>query len=279
MQIPAGATNNSVIYFLVPSPMAEKMLYYPMCMGHFTCDRNYLTERAIYPSYLLLYMQQGDLHVQTRSFTGTAQQGDVLLLNCYEYHKYYCSSSCEFLFVHIAGSNTKDLCDEIVRVNGPIFKPFNETALTAGINRFIDSAAAGLRQDEIENSLSVYSMLLQLFNSRSLRSTSIEKHTPLDETMRYIAANLDKPLTLDELAERSGFSKYHFARLFKLHVHLSPYQYIRISRIQKAQCLLTATHMSVKEIARCTGFNSESNFSFAFSQHVGMSPQEFRRNF
>ena len=277
MHIPQGALDKSTLYFMVPSPMAERLLFHATSFGHYYCDSTYFTERRTYESYLLLYMLDGTLHVNTEAYTAAVSAGELLVLNCYEYHKYYATENCEFTFLHVAGSNSRELCDEIVRINGPVCKPFDGDRVQECMEALIAAAATGQRQSEVINSVMLYNLLLELMQNRSVSATHIRKHMPLEETLKYISDNLSRRLTLDELADKSGFSKYHFARVFKMHMHMSPYQYIRMSRIQKAQLLLATTHLTVKEIAWQTGFNSESNFTYAFSQQVGMPPQAFRK--
>jgi len=71
-------------------------------------------------------------------------------------------------------------------------------------------------------------------------------------------------------------SMFHFSRLFKKKIGQPPYPFILTSRIDRAKILLKSTSLTVKEIARMIGFNSETNFISTFSSRVGIPPQKFR---
>lgn len=93
----------------------------------------------------------------------------------------------------------------------------------------------------------------------------------------YIEANIDKDLSLEELASVSNFSKYHFSRIFDAMVGETPFEFIRRVRLEKAASLLSInTHKSVTEIALQCGFNDLAVFSRNFSEYFEVSPTEWQ---
>jgi AraC-like DNA-binding protein len=92
----------------------------------------------------------------------------------------------------------------------------------------------------------------------------------------YIENNFDKKHTLDQLAEKSGFSRYFFCRIFKDVVGESPINYVNKCRTINAKRLLLETSNSIKKIMIETGFDNESHFFKLFKQQVGSTPSEFR---
>ncbi|WP_201411697.1 AraC family transcriptional regulator [Mesorhizobium sp. J8] len=92
-----------------------------------------------------------------------------------------------------------------------------------------------------------------------------------------IEARMSQKLSLADLAERSGFSPDHFARLFKKATGKTPYQYLMDSRIQRARYLLANTSMPIMQIAAECGFADQVHFNKAFSKIVGRPPGAFRR--
>ena len=101
---------------------------------------------------------------------------------------------------------------------------------------------------------------------------------PLGAVSEYISANWDKELTLPGLAELSGFSQFHFIRVFRGKHGYSPMQFIQKLRIEKAKELLgdESESMKIHEVARASGFKDPLYFSKAFRQWTGMSPEKFR---
>ncbi|MEM8804564.1 MAG: AraC family transcriptional regulator [Cyanobacteria bacterium P01_G01_bin.38] len=97
------------------------------------------------------------------------------------------------------------------------------------------------------------------------------------QVLDYIDAHLGSELTLADLAELVGMSQFHFGRLFKQSLGLSPYQYLLQQRVERAKQLLKHTaDKSIVEIALECGFNSHSHFGRKFRQLTGITPKAYR---
>lgn len=72
-------------------------------------------------------------------------------------------------------------------------------------------------------------------------------------------------------------SRFHFARLFRSDMGISPHQYLIGQRLQKAKALLRLDAGTVGEVAIETGFANGTSFARAFRRRVGVSPQEWKR--
>lgn len=99
----------------------------------------------------------------------------------------------------------------------------------------------------------------------------------VQEICLYVQNHLADPLTSSALAQQLFVSEGHFRYLFRAALGISPSDYIRQIRIQKAQELLQTSLLSIKCIAEETGFSDYRKFSRIFKQEKGMSPMEFRR--
>ena len=106
------------------------------------------------------------------------------------------------------------------------------------------------------------------------QSKNIEK---LVAVTNYIDSHRSEDLSVEQLAELAGFSKYHFERLFKSSMGISCYQYITKRRVMMAQELLGDTDLSVMDIALQSGFFSLSTFNRVFKDMNGCSPTEYRK--
>jgi AraC family transcriptional regulator len=99
----------------------------------------------------------------------------------------------------------------------------------------------------------------------------------LKRTLAYIHENLDRDISLAGLAGVTGLSPSHFAPLFRLSTGFAPYQYVMHQRIERAKTLLSGGSVSVGEIAQQVGFCDQSQFARQFKQHVGLTPQAYRK--
>lgn len=92
-------------------------------------------------------------------------------------------------------------------------------------------------------------------------------------------ARLAEDITLDELAAEAHLSPFHFARMFKQSVGVSPRVYLTQLRMEKACELLARTDLSITEIAFEVGYSSNPVLARVFIKHQHMSPSDYRRAF
>ncbi|PLR78376.1 AraC family transcriptional regulator [Bacillus sp. V3-13] len=106
----------------------------------------------------------------------------------------------------------------------------------------------------------------------------MKRSLEIDEAVAYIHTHLHDQLTLARLAEHVAYSPYHFSRMFKEQVGLSPLYYVSALRLQKAKDLLINTGLSIRDIGLEIGQQSLGTFTTRFSKCVGVTPSEFRHS-
>jgi AraC family transcriptional regulator len=99
----------------------------------------------------------------------------------------------------------------------------------------------------------------------------------LQRVLDYIAANSHLDIQLDDLADVADMSRFHFARLFRLGMGVTPHRYLMDQRLQQAKALLRLDTRSVSEVAVETGFANAGHFARVFRRYVGVSPTEWKR--
>lgn len=92
----------------------------------------------------------------------------------------------------------------------------------------------------------------------------------------YINNHYADKLTLEEIAQKSGYSKYHFERLFKKFTNESFYQYLNKVRIKNVEILIREYDISITDAAYKSGFSTISSFIRMFKIHNNCTPSEFR---
>lgn len=96
----------------------------------------------------------------------------------------------------------------------------------------------------------------------------------------YIEHNMEKNITIEELAEVAGFSKYHFSRIFSSVLQESLAHYVNRIRMEKALFLLAhRPDLNMTDIAYEMGFTDSAIFSRAFRNYYGMTPSGYRREY
>lgn len=97
----------------------------------------------------------------------------------------------------------------------------------------------------------------------------------LQETIDYIEENLKCPISIEECAQRSGFSKFHFHRIFGIHLDVTLMEYVRRRRLGYAM-VDVINGRRILDIALDYGYSSERSFSRAFQQEFGQVPSSCR---
>ena len=128
----------------------------------------------------------------------------------------------------------------------------------------------------------VYIKLLELLAVFAERQTAYEPHieknsAKLRLALNYIDKNYMYDISLDELANASGYSKFHFSRLFRKFSGTSLSDYLNRRRIREAALLLEKTDMTVTDAAMKSGFSSITTFNRVFKSIQGCTPSEFKK--
>lgn len=100
----------------------------------------------------------------------------------------------------------------------------------------------------------------------------------LIRVIRYIEENLSSPITLENLAKEANCSKYHFCRLFKTRIGMSPMKFVISMRVLKAKELLKREDSNVSMVASTVGFNDLSSFIVQFKKFAGVTPIKFKKS-
>lgn len=103
-----------------------------------------------------------------------------------------------------------------------------------------------------------------------------EEQMITNAALQFMEENLEKNLSLQQLADYTGYSPSHFSMIFKKHVGHSPLSYFNLLKIKKACCLLETTEMKINQISSMTGFGDALYFSRLFTKTIGVSPKKYR---
>lgn len=88
--------------------------------------------------------------------------------------------------------------------------------------------------------------------------------------------NIEKRLTLDEIARHVGYSTSHFLTLFNKRTGYSPLAYFNQLKIQQACQLLDFSNMKINQICYKIGIEDTYYFSRLFRKIMGMSPRQYK---
>lgn len=168
----------------------------------------------------------------------------------------------------------------------PVTETVYETQFRdAHINRLFDGISREFRRQEEEYKPMVVAKCIELMAwlSRSHRTLSgkptlgSKRAAHVQDVIRYIQQNYGRALSLEELGEVFGYSRFYLAHSFAEFTGTSIVEYLLLVRMRAACRLLEEPDKTVAEIAEACGYATVSSFSTAFRKKNGLSPSEYRR--
>lgn len=111
----------------------------------------------------------------------------------------------------------------------------------------------------------------------------IEIESPIEKQLAGIAQIVEENISSLDLngafiGEQCGVSEKQLYRTLKKHLGVTPSEYIRNVRMQKAAMLLSQNYFTVSEVAYMVGFSAPSYFSKCFQDHYGVAPSAYHPN-
>lgn len=98
------------------------------------------------------------------------------------------------------------------------------------------------------------------------------------EAIGYMHASIDRPISLDDIAQVTNRSPSHIVRVFRAELGVPPHRYLIALRVEKARRLLEKTSMSIAEIAYECGFAHQEHLTRLFRRHCDATPAAYRRS-
>ena len=98
----------------------------------------------------------------------------------------------------------------------------------------------------------------------------------INAVCKYIEDNYEQKVTLDDISDNVGYSKYYLSRLFKHYKNMTMVDYLIKIRMNRAKQLLQNGDYSIKQISQMVGYVDANYFTWAFKKVEGRSPTKYR---
>jgi transcriptional regulator GlxA family with amidase domain len=108
------------------------------------------------------------------------------------------------------------------------------------------------------------------------KSMSIRVSEPIQLSARWLAANSDRDVSVEEAADVATMSPRNFLRRFKMEMGVTPSEYLLHVRLDTVCRMLSETSLPVDKIARRCGIGSGGRLAKLFRKHLGTTPTEYR---
>lgn len=184
----------------------------------------------------------------------------------------------EIFWVHFFGSGLEPLLDGRGAVQPWLFSIGEEQHVASLFEQLVSSGSLLKQAHEAHISALLYELIVDIVqNTEDLHESPTFGHRQrILKSADWIRAHSHEPLTLEQIAEVSGYSAYYFSRMFHQLIGRTPIQFVLESRIVKSKQLLTSTNWSVQHISEQVGFAQSSYFIRRFRSAEGITPEQFR---
>ena len=104
-----------------------------------------------------------------------------------------------------------------------------------------------------------------------------QSYQRLIQAIKYIDTHYKENITLENIAQKVGYSKCYFSSIFKKCMGMSIWDYISIKRIEESLTQIKTTEKNIADIALDCGFNNAVNFNKLFKKYTNVTPNFFRK--
>lgn len=242
----------------------------------------YGMQREDVGTYVFQYTLSGTGQIQIEGTNYTLGPGEAFMVEIPSDHRYYLpkdSDGWEFIFITLVGSKAAECWRFAKAQRGSVLKVSPDSKLIHLLFRIYQDTAVQKITDVYLASAKAYEFMMEVYRFiRNIEKSPNDLSFQISKTLSYIQTQYADPLTLNDIAAVSGYSRYYFLKQFQNELHMTPIQYLTKVRVQKAADLLLATTYSVNEIAVKVGYANANYFNKVFRKAVGMSAGKFRRS-
>lgn len=230
---------------------------------------------------ILIYCVEGKGYYQTEKENFALQANQFFILPPGKFHIYQADlhNPWSIYWVHFSGNMVKSL-NKWMHIE-KFSKPTTITPDQKITDQWYDMYYA-LESGLTENNLAYANLCLYRFLTFFLCSPNqysfSKKEEPISQSIAFMKSNIDKLLTVEDLAKQMNYSSSHFTALFKKTTNISPIEYFIKLKIHHACQLLSQTDLRISEVAGKLGYDDSFYFSRIFKKVTGKSPKAYKQS-
>lgn len=256
--------------------------FYITDIGFFPCAKFHYRERKTGISeYILIFCIKGEGTIKFNDKIFNIEEGSIIIIPPNTPHLYYSNNNnpWDIFWVHFNGTYSQYFFknykfDNKILCNLDSFR--NITLLFSNILNVLEK---GLTENNLVFASQCLCHMISaiLLNNTGFNSYVNNKLKYIDTAIVYMNHNLNKMLTLDDIAKSIGISRSHTSLIFKEETTHSPVDFFTHLKIQNSCSLLKYSDTPIKEISSHFGYEDQYYFSRVFKKIMGISPLQYRQ--
>ncbi|MNW32548.1 HTH-type transcriptional activator RhaS [compost metagenome] len=234
--------------------------------------------------YVIGFIEKGQRLLSCKNKEYTIKPGDLLLFNPRDNHacEQIDGKTLDYRCINIQPEIMSKAVFEIAGKEClPYFTPqviFHSELVSVlrELHQMLMEEQKDFRKEEIFFFL--LEQLIEEYTERGIPTGNTDQSTEIRGICEFIENNYMKNITLDDLCNLAGWSKYYLLRSFTKQKGISPYSYLETIRIDKAKKMLGQGVLPI-DVALQTGFTDQSHFSNFFKKFIGLTPKQYMNIF
>lgn len=247
------------------------------CNYYWDCNN-----RLDHETFIFQYTLSGCGEIKINGEVHSLPEGSAFMASVPSDCQYYLPESSEewrFIFITLVGEEAKRCWDFVNEKYGQVFNIADDNDLIQQLISIYVSIIGSQPKDSYGISSKAYEFITHCYRHFELNPVITDDEMPDDikKALLFIEENFANQLSVDEISEYLQLSNAHLSRKFKLHVGMSPLNYLNNFRIKKAINLLKTTQKSIKDISELLGYSDANYFCKVFRKTTGIAPNFVRK--
>jgi AraC family transcriptional regulator, arabinose operon regulatory protein len=267
-----------IIHTLSRHPLTRDL--YPLAFGHYRRAEGHHMHREQHHDHLLIYCTEGQAFLNIDDQPCVVTAGDLVLIPPGATHRYTAAPDDPWTihWVHYTGPLADSFKDYMGFSHECHIQTIgHQPRLLTDLNGLLSVQQTGFRTPGLVH---VANRLRQLLAGVPLvlEQTRDTRQPDMELVDNFMRENLNKRITLDQLAEMTGLSCTHFATRYREATGVSPIQHFLHLKVERACQLLDTSDQSFASISRMLGYDDNYYFSRLFKKVMGQAPSDYRRS-
>ena len=234
----------------------------------------------LHEKYEIGLIEQGEALLTIRGVEVPLLPGKLVVVNPSEPHEARSEHGCTFRLLYVTPERMEQAARDVGLAEAPLFitRAFDDPVIMHALQQLHTAFDRDAPRNEIEVLLAT---ALGMIVTRAPRveddaALSATPHEAVERVRRFIDEHYADPISLDELSQHAGLSKYHLIRVFRAACGMPPHAYQNAVRVAREREAL-ANGAAACDVATAIGFADQSHFTRRFKRLVGVAPGEYAR--
>lgn len=276
--------SDQVLLELRNHPLTKSL--YTTAIGYYPKAKSHEMKRSEHDDFILIYCADGKGYLTLDDGKHSIKTGELFILPPNTPHAYQANEEQPWTvyWCHFQGEQAQDFYDYVYsgsvnqQIAPAIIRNMTDIDFMQTFRELIETVRDRAQISGFIHASNLFRHILTKIERQNKQSEKYENGLSIPKIQQFMRANINKHISLEELASLSHCSKYHFARQYRLLTGISPLKYFIELKMEHACFLLEQTSLSMAEIATQLGYDDALYFSRVFRKILGLAPSVYRKS-